>query len=155
MAKGTASARMSKLHSKGVDSHKMRNQKKTSAFKRSNASTNPHRIDKDKGKGNMRSRATINRLNMYTEKPDMDAMRKRPTDPHAGKIEPDRRWYGNTRVLDQKELHKYMDALDHQVQKRGSGHSILIKGRQLPLSLLKNSDLKGQGQMKLLNLESY
>jgi len=34
---------------------------------------------------------------MYNEKPDMDKMRKAPTDPKAGRIEPDRRWFGNTR----------------------------------------------------------
>lgn len=84
-----------------------------SAFKKSNASNNPHRPDKDKGKGFFRSRGTINRLNMYNDKPDMEKRREQNTDPKAGRIEPDRRWYGNTRQLDQKELHKYMSVLEN------------------------------------------
>ena len=77
------------------------------------ASTNPNRPDKDKGKGNMRSRATINRVNMYRDKPFKEDRSKMPTDPTLGRIEPDRKWFGNTRSLDQKELHKYMAALEN------------------------------------------
>ena len=115
-----------------------------SAFRKTNSSNNPNRPDKDKGKGFFRSKATIKRLNMYRDKPDLEQMRKIPTDPKAGRIEPDRRWFGNTRQLDQKELHKYMSALENQAKEKGSGHSILIKGRKLPLSLLKTQDVKSQ-----------
>ena len=116
MAKGTKSARSSKLKSFNTRKHNTDKMAKTSAIRKSTASTNPYRFDKDGGKGNMRSRATINRINMYRQKVDLAARKKLPDDPQAGKIEPDRRWFGNTRSLDQKELNKYMTALENQAE---------------------------------------
>lgn len=82
---------------------------KGSAIKKSAASTNPNRPDPAGGKvgSQFRTKATINRINMYRAKPDMVKMKKLPTDPNAGKIQPDRRWFGNVRVVDQKELEHY------------------------------------------------
>lgn len=76
--------------------------KKGSAFSHSKASTNPYRPDPSGGKkgSQFRDRATINRLNMYKQKPNMEKMRERPTDPTAGRIEPDRKWFGNVRTAD-------------------------------------------------------
>lgn len=37
---------------------------------------------------------------MYKQKPDTAKMSKMPTDPKAGRIEPDRRWFGNVRTVD-------------------------------------------------------
>lgn len=155
MAKGTQSVRKTKMKDFSKKSNMINKQTKTSAFSRAKNSDNPYRPDKDKGKGNMRSRATINLLKMYKSKPDWDNRRKVNTDPKAGKIVPDRKWYGNTRQLDQKELHKYMSALENQATKKGSGHSILIKGRKLPIGLLQGKDLKNSGTVKLLDIESF
>jgi len=87
---------------------------KGSAFKKSKASTNPNRPDPAGGKSGsqFRTKATINRLNMYKAKPDLEKMKKRPTDPQAGRIQPDRRWFGNVRTVDQKELEKYRRKLE-------------------------------------------
>lgn len=62
--------------------------KKGSSFTKSKASTNPNRPDPSGGKvgSQFRDRATINRLNMYKSKPDLQKMKERPTDPHAGRI---------------------------------------------------------------------
>jgi nuclear GTP-binding protein len=128
---------------------------KTSAFKRTNASTNPDRPDPHKGKGHLRDKATINRLNMYTEKPDYKKMRKAPTDPQAGRLYSNRKYWGNTRALDQKELDKYTTALNKSMEAKGSGHSILISGRKLPVSLLKGNDIKSNKNVRLLDIESY
>jgi len=49
---------------------------------------------------------------MYIEKPDLEKMKKAPTDPAAGRIHPDRRWFGNVRTVDQKELDKYRKNLE-------------------------------------------
>jgi nuclear GTP-binding protein len=80
--------------------------KKGSSIKKSAASTNPNRPDPSGGKAGsqFRTKQTINRLNMYKEKPDIQKMKERPKDPNAGKIHPDRRWFGNVRTVDQKEL---------------------------------------------------
>ena len=93
---------------------------------------------------------------MYTQKPDLAKMKERPTDPKAGRIQPDRRWFGNVRTVDQKELDKYRKSLENTEVKKGSGFSILVKGKKLPLSLVKetfDSTLtKGE---RLLQIESY
>jgi len=59
-----------------------------SAFKKTSASTNPHRPDPAGGKAGsqFRTKATINRLNMYRTKPNLAKMKERPTDPAAGRI---------------------------------------------------------------------
>lgn len=61
---------------------------KGSSFKKSKASTNPNRPDPAGGKAGsqFRTKATINRLNMYKAKPDLVKLKKAPTDPNAGKI---------------------------------------------------------------------
>jgi hypothetical protein len=37
---------------------------------------------------------------MYKAKPDTAKMKMKPTDVHAGRIHPDRRWFGNVRTVD-------------------------------------------------------
>ena len=72
--------------------HKFRKNKGDggSAFKKSKSSSNPNRPDPTGGKPgshlSYRSRATINRINMYKSKPNLEKMKKRPTDPSAGKV---------------------------------------------------------------------
>jgi nuclear GTP-binding protein len=128
---------------------------KTSAFKRSNASSNPHRPDPHNGTGHLRDRSTINRINMYKDKPDYKKMNKAPTDPQAGRLYSNRKYWGNTRQLDQKELDKYTKALNKSMEAKGSGHSILISGRKLPVSLLKGNDIKTSKNVRLLDIESF
>ena len=88
--------------------------KKGSAFTKSKASSNPNRPDPSGGKkgSQFRTKSTINRLNMYKAKPDFDKMKKAPTDPQAGRVNPDRRWFGNVRTVDQKDLEKYRQKLE-------------------------------------------
>lgn len=60
------------------------------------------------------------------------------------------------RTVDQKELQKYRQSLESINEKRGSGVSVLIRNKQLPLGLVKdafaNSTTKGE---RLLQVESY
>ena len=112
------------------------------SFKHSSkSSSNPYRPDPSGGKpgSRFRDRATIKRLNMYNEKPDAAKMKKRPTDPTAGRVNPDRKWFGNVRTVDQKELDKYRRTLEEGQTKKGSGFSVLLKGKKLPLSLVKDT----------------
>jgi nuclear GTP-binding protein len=76
---------------------------------------------------------------MYRAKPDVAKMKLRPTDPQAGRIQPDRRWFGNVRTVDQKELEKYRQNLEQQQTHKGSGISVLVKNKKLPLSLVKEA----------------
>jgi len=76
---------------------------------------------------------------MYKAKPDMKKMKKAPTDPAAGRVNPDRKWFGNVRTADQKELDRYRRALADNTEKTGSGFSIHLKSKKLPLSLVKDT----------------
>jgi len=71
-----------------------------SAFNKGKSSSNPYRADPSGGKpgSQFRTRATINRLNMYKAKPDYKKMKQRPTDPTQGRVNPDRKWFGNVRT---------------------------------------------------------
>jgi len=131
---------------------------KGSAFKKTSASTNPNRPDPAGGKpgSQFRTKATINRLNMYRAKPNLAKMKERPTDPNAGRIQPNRRWFGNVRTVDQKELEKYRQRLAEQEEKRGSGVSVLVRNKKLPLNLVKDAFNKtiSKGE-RLLQVEKF
>jgi len=125
---------------------------------KSAASTNPNRPDPTGGKkgSQFRTKATINRLNMYKAKPDIQKMKQLPTDPNAGKIQPDRRWFGNVRTVDQKELEHYRRKLEEQETRKRSGFSMLVKNKKLPLNLVKDAFHKttSKGE-RLLQIETY
>ena len=93
---------------------------------------------------------------MYNDKPDLEKMKKRPSDPQAGRVQPDRKWFGNVRTVDQKELDKYRKSLEENQTKKGSGFSVLLQGKKLPLSLVKDTYNKtlSQGE-RLLQVESF
>jgi len=120
----------------------------TSAFKRGNASTNPDRV-KAKGQTHMRSKATINRLNMYRSKPNEAKMKAAPKVPMV-RIQPDRRWFGNTRVLTQNKLQEFREEMSKSVD---DPFNVVLKASKLPMSLLKDSDK--EGKMKLLQVETF
>ena len=137
-SKGGKKTRMSDFAKKN---HTIRNTPKTSAFSKGKSSSNPYRPDPsgDKPGSQFRTRATINRLNMYRSKPNMQKMKKIPTDPNAGRVNPDRKWFGNVRTADQKELDKYRRTLAENTEKTGSGFSIHLKSKALTLSLVKDT----------------
>ncbi|MCB0369009.1 MAG: hypothetical protein KDD45_06030, partial [Bdellovibrionales bacterium] len=73
---------------------------------KSNAATNPDRNIKGNtsGTGNsMRTKSTIKRLNMYNQRmPSLKQLHKRPTE--QARVDPNRKWFGNVRTIDQKAL---------------------------------------------------
>jgi nuclear GTP-binding protein len=58
------------------------------------------------------------------------------------RIQPDRRWFGNTRVIGQKQLDQFRQDMAGRVN---DPYAVLVKGRQLPLSLLEDPE-KGSGR---------
>lgn len=46
------------------------------------------------------------------------------------------------RTADQKELDRYRKALEANTQKTGSGFSVQVKTKKLPLSLVKDTMIK-------------
>lgn len=155
MVKRAGAVRKEGIKATAAKSRKAYHSKKNSAFKKTNAPTNPFRPDPHNGKGHLRDRATIKRLKMYDEKPDYKKMFEESADPNAGRLYSNRKYWGNTRTLDQKELDKYMTAMNKKMEARGSGHSILISGRKLPVSLLNGTNIKVSKHVKLLDIESF
>ncbi|KAJ6841096.1 nuclear/nucleolar GTPase 2-like [Iris pallida] len=107
----------------------------------------------DKG---ARSAATVRRLKMYNVRPKRDRKGKvlkhdlQSKDLPNTRIEPDRRWFGNTRVVNQKELEFFREELQ---SKLSSNYNVILKERKLPLSLL--NDHQKQAKAHLLDTESF
>ncbi len=75
-------------------------------------------------------------------------MRERPKDP--ARINPDRKWFGNVRTIDQKSLETFRIEM---AQRSNDPRQILIKARKLPISLL--SDPKKENKFNILEVEKY
>jgi nuclear GTP-binding protein len=100
--------------------------------------------------GNMRSNATIARLKMYNNGKAIRnkegkvvggqfMMADRAGDTKitgaTGRIAPDRRWFGNTRVVDPTELDKFREEMTSSM---ADPYSVVVKRKQLPMGLLKD-----------------
>ncbi|KAI4366079.1 hypothetical protein MLD38_022002 [Melastoma candidum] len=118
-----------------------------------------HSLDvnrKDGGKGESRSSATVRRLKMYNCRPKRDRKGKilshelQSKELPSTRIQPDRRWFGNTRVVDQKELEFFREELQTRMS---SNYNVILKERKLPLSLL--NDPKKQARVHLLDREPF
>ena len=122
------------------------------AFSVSKSSSNPDRkLPEGQKAGFYRSKSTINRLNMYKKKPkqkELEERKKTPTEPC--RIAPDRRWFGNTRVVTQKKMTTFREELAKSVD---DPFSVVIKASKLPMSLLK--DPEKEARMNLLKIEPY
>ncbi|KAI7953419.1 hypothetical protein MJO28_005966 [Puccinia striiformis f. sp. tritici] len=64
------------------------------------------------------------------------------SDAPNGRIQPDRRWFGNTRVISQKALDHFRTSL---AQKQADPYSVILKQNKLPMSLLQ-SDVEKAAQ---------
>ncbi|KAK4711615.1 hypothetical protein R3W88_006128 [Solanum pinnatisectum] len=92
------------------------------------------------------SAATVRRLKMYNTRP------KRNPQGHiikhdlqskelpSTRIQPDRRWFDNTRVVNQKELEFFREELQTRLS---SNYNVILKERKLPMSLLNDHQKKG------------
>ncbi|KAF5738534.1 nucleolar GTP-binding protein 2 [Tripterygium wilfordii] len=128
--------------------------------KRVNVSGKPkHSLDanrKDGSSANSRSAATVRRLKMYKTKPKRDSkgkVLKNDFQSHElpnTRIQPDRRWFGNTRVVNQKELEFFREELQSRMS---NNYNVILKERKLPLSLL--NDHQKQARVHLLDREPF
>ena len=126
---------------------------------------NPHRkIPKRQKAANMRDKSTINRLRMYRNGAPIrnkkgqivggSLMMKDRTGGQAmanvARVQPDRRWFGNTRVVGQKELEKFRNEM---TTKQADPYSVVLRTRKLPMGLLQ--DTAKVTRMKLLETEPF
>ena len=115
----------------------------------SNSSNNPNRVITGKKPHSYRDKPKIKLLNLYNEKPNDDLRRKRPD--QAAKIDPDRRWFGNTRTITQSEL----DTFRKEVKEVAADpYSMLVKSTKLPISLISEPNTR-EKMPPLLDIESF
>eukprot|EP01091_Cochliopodium_minus_P009734 TRINITY_DN2462_c0_g1_i1.p1 TRINITY_DN2462_c0_g1~~TRINITY_DN2462_c0_g1_i1.p1 ORF type:complete len:749 (+),score=299.61 TRINITY_DN2462_c0_g1_i1:202-2448(+) len=122
---------------------------------KSGVATNPERTIPT-GKTHMRSSATIKRLNMYRSKPKRDENGKlisgafMSRDLPDARIQPDRRWFGNTKVVDQKRLEDFREALK---ETKKDPYQYVLQTKNVPWSLVKETT--EVPQINLLQTESF
>uniref|UniRef100_A0A7G3AR27 Nucleolar GTP-binding protein 2 n=1 Tax=Lutzomyia longipalpis TaxID=7200 RepID=A0A7G3AR27_LUTLO len=130
-------------------------------FNRSNHSLNPERPTEGlKGVGKLRSRSTINRLQMYRNfraKRDRRGKIVTPA-PFQGRVasgtvarvEPSVKWFGNSRVISQNALQKFQEEMGNAIK---DPYKVVLKPTDLPITLL-NESAKYQ-KVHLLDTESF
>ncbi|KAJ3654218.1 hypothetical protein Zmor_013420 [Zophobas morio] len=130
-------------------------------FNKSNHSMNPERPTEGlKGVAKVRSKATIKRLQMYRNfKPKRDRTGKIITPaPFQGwlasgtqaRVEPNQKWFGNSRVISQNALQKFQTELGAAVK---NPYQMVMKPTTLPITLL-NEKAKN-ARVHLLDTESF
>lgn len=103
-----------------------------------------------------RSASTVRRLKMYNSRPKRDRKGKvlkhelQSKDLPSTRIQPDRRWFGNTRVVNQKELEFFREELQSRMS---SNYNVILKEKKLPMSLL--NDHQKQARVHLLDTEPF
>lgn len=120
---------------------------------------------KDKDKGSERSAEAIQRLKMYNGKAIRDKkgkivggsfmMKDRAGDQkitgQTGRIQPDRRWFGNTRVVGATELDRFRQEMNEAV---ADPYSVVLKRKKLPMGLLQEAaEYSASGNKKAALLE--
>lgn len=131
--------------------------------KKSNVSGKPkHSLDVNRSNGGAgldkgaRSAATVRRLKMYDSRPLRNSKGKvlkhelQSKELPNTRIVSDRRWFGNTRVVKQKELEFFREELQNRLS---SNYNVILKERKLPMSLL--NDHQKQAKAHLLDTEPF
>ena len=67
------------------------------------------------------------------------------------RVQPDRRWFGNTRVIGQTELQDFREQVS---QTTADPYAVLLRRHKLPMGLLADGNKK-KGRADLLRAESY
>lgn len=113
-----------------------------------------------KGENFYRDSKRVQFLNMYTNGKEIrnkkgDLIRAAPlqsTDIPNARVAPDRRWFGNSRVISQDALQHFRTALG-DTQK--DTYQVLLRRNKLPMSLLEEKDTTESPQARILETESF
>lgn len=114
------------------------------------------RDGKTKKSESLRSSATVRRLSMYKSRPVRNSEGRilhhdlQSQDLPSTRIQPDRRWFGNTRVVNQKELERFREDMRTRMS---DSYTVILKEKKLPLSLL--NDHQKQARVHLLDTEKF
>jgi len=128
--------------------------------KKSNSSMNPDRAKPAAG-SNMRDKATINRLKMYKSggktvrnkrgkivKPA--PFQSSVTSGEVARVAPNRKWFGNTRVISQNALQTFQDEMGKVLK---DPYKVVMRQSKLPLSLL--NDRAQSARVHILDTEGF
>lgn len=74
------------------------------------------------------------------------------TDAPVARVDPNRKWFGNTRVIAQDALSHFREAMG---DKKHDTYSVLLRRNRLPMSLLDEKDLTESPTAKIVETESY
>ncbi|KAM6314068.1 nucleolar GTP-binding protein 2 isoform 1-T1 [Podargus strigoides] len=126
----------------------------------SRASTNPDRVG-GAGGNNMRDRATIRRLNMYRQKERRNKHGKviKPLQYQStvapgtvARVEPNIKWFGNTRVIKQSSLQKFQEEMETVMK---DPYRVVMKQRKLPMSLFYDRIKPHTSRVHILDTETF
>ncbi|NXF31209.1 NOG2 protein, partial [Nyctibius bracteatus] len=126
----------------------------------SRASTNPDRVG-GAGGNNMRDRATIRRLNMYRQKERRNKHGKviKPLQYQStvapgtvARVEPNIKWFGNTRVIKQSSLQKFQEEMETVMK---DPYRVVMKQRKLPMSLFYDQIKPHTSRVHILDTETF
>ncbi|XP_075293990.1 nucleolar GTP-binding protein 2 [Opisthocomus hoazin] len=126
----------------------------------SRASTNPDRVG-GAGGNNMRDRATIRRLNMYRQKERRNKHGKviKPLQYQSSvapgtvaRVEPNIKWFGNTRVIKQSSLQKFQEEMETVMK---DPYRVVMKQRKLPMSLFYDRIKPHASRVHILDTETF
>lgn len=118
----------------------------------------PNRV-RPKSMTHLRDKSTIKRLKMYNDRPIRNRKGKilrqkfmsRVTEAPVVRIRPDRRWFGNTKIISQKQLQLFR----HQMKKNiRDPFTIVLKSKKIPYALL-DTNIVSNSRMKLLQIQSF
>lgn len=133
--------------------------KKRDHVSKSNHSMNPDR-PKGSGGNNMRDKATIKRLQMYKSgKPIRDRKGKivkaapfqnRLPSGTVARVEPNRKWFGNTRVISQTALQTFQEEMGKALK---DPYKVVMRQTKLPITLLQ--ERAKYKRVHLLDTESF
>ncbi|XP_074161289.1 nucleolar GTP-binding protein 2 [Sminthopsis crassicaudata] len=131
-----------------------------SSINPSTSSTNPDRVNGAGGQ-NMRDRATIRRLNMYRQKERRNRRGKviKPLQYQSSvasgtvaRVEPNIKWFGNTRVIKQSSLQKFQEEMDKVMK---DPYQVVMKQSKLPMSLLHDRIQPHHSKVHILDTETF
>ncbi|XP_010883674.2 nucleolar GTP-binding protein 2 [Esox lucius] len=133
-----------------------------STINTSAASSNPDRPKTPAGSGNsMRDRATVRRLNMYRQKQRCNnrgqvikrlQYQSTVAPGTQARVEPNIKWFTNTRVIKQSSLQKFQDEMS-AVKK--DPYRVVMKQSRLPMSLLHDRVKAHNSKVHILDTEGF
>jgi nuclear GTP-binding protein len=116
---------------------------------------------KKKGENFFRDAKKVKTLNMRTKdsKPQrnkdgkiVQAAAYQSRDAPVARIEPNRKWFNNTRVISQDSLTSFRDAM---AEKSKDPYQVLLKSNKLPMSLVRDGLSDGQGPETINGIKQH